>query len=464
VLLGADLTTFWLLGWVLNAVRDQGLLGVEVGELVGRWIPRSYLGGLEFASALVVGLVVTGNYGPGDRRRNVGRLLAGVALAVALTIWSDLWQLGPVVPLTFGLVVGLLGSGLVLERLAIDRAILALGWRRPFARTLFVGSTEECHAAMSRPGFRRGARYRPVGLVPVEASDPGGLLEKIRTALLERRAETLVICGYLPDEVFTDVVVAADEAGRQLLAVPRRFGQTGMKPQLVWDGDQPLVEFVSPHLKAPQFLVKRVTDLACSAIGLLGMMPLFLAVAVAIKLDSPGPVFFWQERVGRGGRRFRVWKFRTMWHGVSDSVHREFVTGMISGESEAARRNCNSNGAPVHKLVHDNRVTRVGAFLRRTSLDELPQLFNVLRGDMSMVGPRPPLPYEVEEYEQWQFGRLRMVPGITGLWQVSGRSRLTYREMCELDIAYVDNWSLWLDAKLMLKTVPVVLFNTGKAN
>jgi lipopolysaccharide/colanic/teichoic acid biosynthesis glycosyltransferase len=153
-----------------------------------------------------------------------------------------------------------------------------------------------------------------------------------------------------------------------------------------------------------------------------------------------------------------------MWHGVSDSVHREFVTGMISGESGAAHRNCNSNGAPVHKLVHDNRVTRVGAFLRRTSLDELPQLFNVLRGDMSMVGPRPPLPYEVEEYEQWQFGRLRMVPGITGLWQVSGRSRLTYREMCELDIAYVDNWSLWLDAKLMLKTVPVVLFNTGKAN
>jgi lipopolysaccharide/colanic/teichoic acid biosynthesis glycosyltransferase len=136
---------------------------------------------------------------------------------------------------------------------------------------------------------------------------------------------------------------------------------------------------------------------------------------------------------------------------------------MISDDGGARAHDSGSAGEPVFKLVQDARVTRVGRFLRRTSLDELPQLFNVLRGEMSLVGPRPPLPYEVEAYEQWQFGRLGVLPGITGLWQVSGRNRLTYRQMCELDVTYVERWSLWLDLKILLKTVPVVLFNSGRA-
>jgi lipopolysaccharide/colanic/teichoic acid biosynthesis glycosyltransferase len=129
-------------------------------------------------------------------------------------------------------------------------------------------------------------------------------------------------------------------------------------------------------------------------------------------------------------------------------------------EAEAAHLGA---GGPVYKLVNDTRVTRVGRILRRTSLDELPQLLNVLRGEMSLVGPRPPIPYELEECDQWQLDRLQVKPGITGLWQVSGRNRLTYRQMCELDIQYVRQWSLWLDLKILLKTIPVVVLNSGRA-
>jgi len=196
-----------------------------------------------------------------------------------------------------------------------------------------------------------------------------------------------------------------------------------------------------------------------AAIALLS--PAFLVIAAWIKADSPGPVFFRQERIGSGGRRFRVWKFRTMRFGASDAAHRELIHQLIRGEEDDAQPG--PEGERIYKLTNDDRVTRVGRFLRRTSLDELPQLFNVLRGEMSLVGPRPPLAYELDIYDRWQFDRLEVRPGMTGLWQVSGRSRLSYRRMCELDVEYVRNWSLWLDLKILLKTIPVVLFNSGKA-
>jgi len=143
-----------------------------------------------------------------------------------------------------------------------------------------------------------------------------------------------------------------------------------------------------------------------------------------------------------------------MRHGASDAAHRELIRRLQADEAPPAS---------VYKLVNDDRVTRVGRWLRRTSLDELPQLFNVLRGEMSLVGPRPPVPYEFEGYDHWQFDRLQVKPGMTGLWQVSGRSRVSFRQMCELDVEYVRRWSLWLDVQILLKTIPVVLFNSGRA-
>ena len=189
-----------------------------------------------------------------------------------------------------------------------------------------------------------------------------------------------------------------------------------------------------------------------AAMALALLAPIWMLVAILIKLDSRGPVFYKQERVGMDGRIFLFYKFRTMRTGASDSTHREFQRQYIAGRPET---NLGDDDRPIYKLKKDSRVTRVGRVLRRLSLDELPQLFNVLVGDMSIVGPRPPIPYEVEFYELWHRKRLDMKPGLTGLWQVSGRNRLSFEEMVRLDLFYIENWALLLDMKIILRTLPV---------
>jgi len=194
-------------------------------------------------------------------------------------------------------------------------------------------------------------------------------------------------------------------------------------------------------------LLKRALDLLASSLGLLAMGPLLAIIAVAVKLDSPGPVFYRQQRVGRDGRRFWMYKFRTMYQDA-DRCQEE-----LWAQSEAS--------GPLFKMRDDPRVTRVGRVLRCLSLDEFPQLFNVLRGEMSLVGPRPPVPGEVEQYDDWHHGRLRAVPGMTGLWQVSGRSAVSFHDMVRLDLQYIRNWSLSLDLSILLRTIPAVLASRG---
>jgi len=202
----------------------------------------------------------------------------------------------------------------------------------------------------------------------------------------------------------------------------------------------------------------RALDMLGGAILLVALAPLFIAIAIAIKLDSRGRVIFRQQRVGRDGRPFMVNKFRTMRPNVDHARHREFVIGLINDNG----RDENSE-QPFFKMTSDTRITRVGRFLRKSSLDELPQLWNVLTGDMSLVGPRPPIPYEVEHYPSHWFGRFAVKPGMTGLWQVSGRSKLTLEEMIRLDIEYARNRSMWLNLKILVRTVPAVLFARGAA-
>ncbi|MBV8718294.1 MAG: sugar transferase [Chloroflexi bacterium] len=193
--------------------------------------------------------------------------------------------------------------------------------------------------------------------------------------------------------------------------------------------------------------IKRVVDLAATSLGLLLISPILLAVAIAIKLDSSGPVFYRQVRVGKNGRQFGMYKFRSM------IVNADRKLSDLREKNEAS--------GPLFKMKDDPRVTRVGKFIRRWSLDELPQLFNVMRGEMSLVGPRPPIPAEVDEYEEWQLGRLRAVPGLTGLWQVSGRSEVPFHDMVRLDLHYIRNWSIGLDIEILLRTIPAVLTNRG---
>jgi lipopolysaccharide/colanic/teichoic acid biosynthesis glycosyltransferase len=200
--------------------------------------------------------------------------------------------------------------------------------------------------------------------------------------------------------------------------------------------------------------LKRTMDITGSLVSLVVSAPIFLAVALAIKLSSKGPIFFRQERVGQRGRRFIFLKFRSMYVDNDASVHKEYVRRLIAGQAKPEP----SRGKGVYKLTQDSRITPLGSLLRRTSLDELPQLFNVLKGEMSLVGPRPPLPYEVEAYEIWHRRRLiEAKPGITGLWQVNGRSRVKFDDMVRLDLLYAKTWSPWLDVKILLRTPRAVI-------
>jgi lipopolysaccharide/colanic/teichoic acid biosynthesis glycosyltransferase len=208
-------------------------------------------------------------------------------------------------------------------------------------------------------------------------------------------------------------------------------------------------------------LLKRAIDILGSLMGLILFSPLFLIIPLLIKLFSRGPVLYQQTRIGRHGEKFTFLKFRTMYINNNHNPHREYVRNLISGKKSTGKEGTAKQEA-VYKITHDPRITRIGHFLRKTSLDELPQFFNVLKGEMSLVGPRPPIPYEIEEYDIWHRRRfLETKPGITGLWQVRGRSTTTFDDMVRLDLQYSIEWSLWLDIKILLQTPKAVLSGKG---
>ncbi len=210
------------------------------------------------------------------------------------------------------------------------------------------------------------------------------------------------------------------------------------------------------------FILKRSMDIVGSIVGILIFLPFFLTIPILIKLFSKGPVFFKQERLGQLGKKFTFLKFRTMDVNCDERIHKEFVKNLICSEKSNGEEEKNGDKGHVYKMKDDSRVTLIGKFLRKSSLDELPQFINVLKGDMSLVGPRPPILYEVEHYDIWHRNRiLEMKPGITGIWQVNGRSSTTFDEMVRMDIQYSRKWSLLLDIKILLKTPYIVLNGKG---
>jgi exopolysaccharide biosynthesis polyprenyl glycosylphosphotransferase len=258
-------------------------------------------------------------------------------------------------------------------------------------------------------------------------------VDEIVVALPEDRREqvTRVIARGFGREVDVKIVPDVGES------LPRRLeiGRFGSRPYI---GYAPVARVT---------WVKRAVDLCLSLVVLLLLAPVFIGIAIAVKLSSPGPVMYRQLRVGRDGRTFEMLKFRSMCVGAENMVE------MLRERNEAS--------GPLFKIRRDPRITPVGRFLRRFSLDELPQIGNVVRGEMSLVGPRPPLPSEVKNYEEWQLGRLQARPGMTGLWQVSGRSEVPFNDMVRLDLHYVRNWSFGLDLEIMLRTIPAVVANRG---
>ncbi len=219
-----------------------------------------------------------------------------------------------------------------------------------------------------------------------------------------------------------------------------------------------LMESSQLFVKGKAFLLKRALDLILTSLILMVFSPWLFLIMLAIKIGSAGPVFYRQVRLGERGKPFRFYKFRSMYVNTDDAKHRSYVKDLIKAGNPYE---IDENGKPLFKISNDGRVTRVGRLIRKYSLDEFPQLLNVLKGEMSLVGPRPPLAHEYKDYRDWHKKRLDGIPGITGLWQVSGKNRIPFEEMVKLDIHYLKNWSLWLDIKIILRTIPVMLRGEG---
>jgi exopolysaccharide biosynthesis polyprenyl glycosylphosphotransferase len=331
--------------------------------------------------------------------------------------------------------------------------------------TLVVGRGQEAALCIREMRARRELGYRVIGVVETggagaDAAEFEGVpvlcgISGLTEAIRETRANEVIITdSSIPGDLLFDVMMRVGRPGVEFRVAPSLFNCLPRKTEVDQIGQLPVVTLFREPLGQGARLVKRVADVFVAATALILLAPVWLIAALLIKLDSRGPVLYRQERVGMDGRVFLFLKFRTMRTDSDDREHREYQRKYIAGQPDT---NLGDESRPVYKMRADPRVTRVGRFLRRLSLDELPQLLNVLRGDMSVVGPRPPIPYEVEAYALRHRRRLDMKPGLTGLWQVSGRNRLSFEEMVRLDLYYIENWSLWLDLKIILRTLPVML-------
>jgi exopolysaccharide biosynthesis polyprenyl glycosylphosphotransferase len=324
-------------------------------------------------------------------------------------------------------------------------------------RAVIVGAGKVGRSVMRSIVARPELGYRVVGFVddnPEKGHTDigrfkalGGLESLPRIVSQEDIDEVIVTLPWMYHRKILSIVRQCERHEVSARIVPDLF-QLSLNQVDVGDlGGVPLLSLREPRVGGWLWWVKRALDFAAALVGLVMVAPLMSVIALAIKLDSPGPAIFSQMRIGKGGRPFTCYKFRTMHVGAEKEKQK------LAALNEA-------QGA-LFKIRNDPRMTRVGRVLRRISLDELPQLYNILKGDMSLVGPRPQLPEEVNQYMEWHKKRLETWPGLTGLWQVSGRSNLTFDEMCLLDIYYIENWSPVLDTKILLRTLPKVILGDG---
>ncbi|HEX2093110.1 MAG TPA: sugar transferase [Longimicrobiaceae bacterium] len=404
-------------------------------------------------------LMATGAYRAGESRVSFTRVVLGLLLAVAATGLQTYLGGGlqaSILTEAGGLLAYVVWASLVIfaVRMLIDGGVsfaysIGIGRRR----ALVVGSAGELLTVTEMLGDRNGADLRIMGrLSPTHEREPGAIhtIADIDIVLESTDArEVIVASSNLSFEALETLIHRCTQHGAVVSLAPKTLHLMGMHFELRKVRRGSLLRLQPIGLGFPQLAVKRAIDLTLSVLALLLAWPVFLLIAIAIKLDSRGPVFFRQVRAGVGGRPFWMYKFRTM---VSDA-----------DAMKDQLRHLNESGDPrLFKIRNDPRVTRFGRFLRKTSLDELPQLFNVLAGDMSLIGPRPFFPEDLNQYSDHHFERLSVLPGITGLWQVRGRSEVVdFEEVVRYDREYIDGWSVWLDLKILFLTLPAVMRRTG---
>jgi exopolysaccharide biosynthesis polyprenyl glycosylphosphotransferase len=453
VLLAADIAAIAICTLLARAATEGSIAGGWVSAEFTKAVAGSY-GGPVFGPLLFLSLVFTGCY---SRHRSLNgkfRLLAGAGLACGFVLWrlisgGDLIGALAVymltVTVTWFVLLGVRGAA---------EKFLSNVWpgTRGAAPALLITDRLESSRQLERAVLAAGGDYSLAGYVsigPRKFDGSIGSLWELADIIDAQNAETVVVCEHLNDQQITSVREASLAAGCQLLYPARAVKIAGVRPALVWHQDQPFFELGAPVLKASAITIKRIVDLVGASLGLVLLSPVFLLIALAVKLDSPGPIFFTQDRAGLGGRRFRMLKFRTMRVGADAEKH--------------TLSHLNHTGdSRLFKIPHDPRVTRLGALLRRWSLDELPQCWNVLWGDMSLVGPRPFFEADFATYQDHHFRRLDAKPGITGLWQVSGRSSVVdFEDVVYLDRQYIEQWTFWLDVSIMARTLPAVVRRTG---
>lgn len=444
-------------------IRYELLDAVQLGE---GFFPQPYSAYIPLASGLTLLLLgiyrLEGLYFPARGRTfldEVYALINGATTAILLTMAITFF----VRPLVYSRAVYVFSAILIVVLLSIlrgiERFIRARLRQRGIAvdRVLIVGAGEVGRALMRNIVAQPDLAYQVVGFVD---DDPGRGHTDIGRFKALGGTENLsnLLSAFAVDEVIVTLPWTARE---KIIAIMELCQRARVNAKIVPDlfqlslsrvaiddvGGVPLIGIREVRIGTLNSVAKRLIDLVGSALLIILLLPIFALIALVIRLDSPGPTIFAQKRVGRGGRPFTAYKFRSMRVGAD--------------QEQAQLTDLNEASAPLFKIRNDPRRTRLGRWIRRLSLDELPQLFNVLVGDMSLVGPRPPLEAEVQQYQDWHKRRLEVSPGVTGLSQVSGRSELTFDEMVMLDIYYIENWSPWLDLWILLKTIPTVLLARG---
>ena len=408
--------------------------------------------------ALVTVLVFwhAGLYAERERRAGMGRIVSSLVLvtliALAFGLGTDsefrTFGLAPTALLTTAIWVGLLRAS---YEVLTGELLRVAGVRR---RAVLVGEAESLRDLRLKLGSTRsGIDYEFVGAVTLSGDGAAGMpvlgdLEALPDVLLDLKVDELIVSNFdLAENKLVHIVEQAHQQGVKVRVAPSTAELLIERGEYVPGQALPLFELRPPVFAGTDWAVKRTFDYVVSlAVVLLGL-PLWLAIAAAIKLTSRGPVLYRDRRVGVGEREFEMLKFRTM----------KAEAGMLQPQLEAS----NEAEGPLFKIRSDPRVTSVGAFLRRISLDEIPQVLNVLRGEMSLVGPRPLPLRDYDQLEPWHRKRYLVLPGMTGLWQISGRSNLGFDDLVRLDFYYLENWSIWLDISILLKTIPAVLAGRG---
>ena len=449
MLAAVDLALLDLAGQAINWLRAASWAPSSLAA----FFPIGFMGGWGAHAAIVAGLVFAGAYASQEHWASPILILRGVAFGSAIALWQSLDTRGLGWTAIHWVCVAIaLGLLLTAARRLLRRAVLRYrSATRSGERLILVGDpnrpegTYAADAVLKWPGIQSlGWLSEQVGV-----DDYLGHPSAVWEVLHQTKTDTVVLCDTLTPEIFHTVVEAAAVAGCKVLSVRSRATMLATQPRPTRDRRLKLMELTFPAGRAGQAVLKRCFDFVAATLLLLLLTPLFLLVALLIKLDSRGPVLFVQERVGKAGRVFPMFKFRSM---------------RVGADAEKAQlAHMNQTGDPrLFKIPNDPRITRVGAVLRRWSLDELPQLFNVWLGQMSLVGPRPFFESDLAAYDDHHFIRLAVKPGVTGLWQVRGRSSIVdFEEVVELDSEYVERWSFGLDMQILFMTLPAVVRRTG---